>query len=156
VGVRPPRGEVASSVEAAFAELAGDNYPGSTRKRKAVAAKAAEAPPEEDRWDSSPYMQKVDGELVEFFFVGAVAQALGRSSNTIRRWIEYGTIPQARFRINAVSIKGSRRLWTRAQVEGMRRIAREEGLFDGRNVGATQFSERVTELFRQLKKEGRL
>jgi len=82
-----------------------------------VAAEEAAAPPEEDRWDSSPYMQKVDGKLTEFFFVGAVAMALDRSSNTIRRWIEHGTIPQARYRINAVSIKGSRRLWTRAQVD---------------------------------------
>lgn len=145
-----------ADVTEAFAELAGDTYPGSTKKRKAVATVKAAPDPQEDRWDATPYIKTVDGEQVEFFFVGALGKALTRSSNTIRRWIEDGTIPQARYRINSDSIRGQRRLWTREQVEGMRRIAREEGLFDGKNVGGTSFTSRVKELFRTLKAEGKL
>lgn len=144
-------------IDAAFADL-GSTYPGSKRTRKSI--ERIDAPPPDasmqGRWDAAPHIKRVDGKNVEFFFIGALAQALERSPNTIRRWIEHGTIPQARFRIDAVSIKGSRRMWTRAQIEGMIRIAREEGLFEGRNVGGTQFTARVKELQRVLKKAGKL
>lgn len=141
-----------SEVDSAFVDMLGETYPGSTKKRRAV-AKPAPVPDDEDRWDAPQHrtMQNVDGAEVEFFYVGAVAIALGRRPNTIRRWLNDGTLPKARYRTNATAIKGSRRLWTRAQVEGMRRIAREEGLFDGAVVSRTEFRVRVKELFRSLR-----
>lgn len=138
-------------VDEAFDSMLGDNYPGSRHKRRAVAKPKEAQPADEDRWDAHPYKQTVDGQEVEFFFVGAVATALQRRPNTIRRWLDDGTLPQARFRTQGATIKGSRRLWTRAQIEGMRRIAREEGLFDGAIVSRTEFRKRVKELFRTLK-----
>lgn len=142
------RGEI----DAAFASVLGDTYPGSRQTRRAVAkTKAKAAPEDEERWDAHPTIQNVDGRDVEFFYVGAVAVALGRRPNTIRRWLNDGTLPKERFRTNASAVKGSRRLWTRAQIEGMRRIAKEEGLFDGAVVTRTDFTVRVKELFRSLK-----
>lgn len=137
-------------VNAAFDDLLGSTYPGSRQTRRTV-AKRKPADDEEERWDAHPTIQKVDGRDVEFFYVGAVAQALGRRPNTIRKWLNEGTLPKERFRTNSPAIKGSRRLWTRAQIEGMRRIAREEGLFDGAVVSRTEFTVRVKELFRSLK-----
>lgn len=150
-------------------EGAGDYYPGSKRKRRAVAGVEAPESSTVEPWDTHPQMIRIDGKVTEFFQIGALGTALCRSSNTIRRWISDGTIPPASYRMNSASIKGQRRLWTRAQIEGMVRIAREEGLFDcedpvcqdaahdgggahrGRNVGGTEFTVRVRELFRVLR-----
>lgn len=142
-----------NDVIAAFAEL-GENYPGSTKKRRAVTGSAAPDSAEEDRWDSHPLMIEIDGVEHEFFQIGALAMALGRTSGTVRKWITNGVIPKARYRTSSPdAVRGSRRLWTRAQIEGITRIAREEGLMAHGPcyVSTTEFSARVFELFRVLK-----
>lgn len=133
-------------------ESLGEHYPGSKRKRRAVTP----PPPaeEDDRWDRRPVIISVDGQDHEFFAIGALAAALNRKPVTIRKWITEGVIPAARYRTTGNTIKGSRRLWTRAQIEGMRRIAGEEGILaggNGANVSGSQFTARVRELFRVLK-----
>lgn len=74
-------------------------------------------------WDSRPYVKKVRGKEVEFFALGAVCTALGKSAVTIRNWIRQGHLPQASFRLPEKNgIKG-RRLYTRAQIEALVRVA---------------------------------
>lgn len=140
-----------------FADLLPVTYPGSRHAPKGARApsKAPPAGEESEAWDSTPYIRRFDGQDIEFFFIGALATAMGRSSNTIRRWISAGIIPASSYRMNSASVKGQRRLWTRAEIEGIARIAREEGLPEGRNVNSTEFPQRVKELFRVLKKEGK-
>lgn len=41
---------------------------------------------DEPSWASNPKHLWLDGEMREFFLIGAFAQALGRSSQTIRLW----------------------------------------------------------------------
>jgi hypothetical protein len=138
------------AIDAAFEGL-GETYPGSRQKRRTVAAPAPVAEEDEDRWDAHPVFIDVDGKPVEFFKIGALAAALHRKPVTMRKWIETGVIPKERYRSSGVGKQGSRRLWTRLQIEGIVRIAREEGLFSGRSVGSTEFTVRVQELFRHLK-----
>ena len=144
-----------NDVMAAFSEL-GETYPGSKQKRRAVAAAPAPAPADEaDRWDARPIWIEVDGARCEFFPIGALALALHRRPVTIRKWIENGVLPKARWVTDSVMpSRGSRRLWTRRQIEGIARIAREEGLIDSsRHVGGTEFTVRVKEFWRVLKQE---
>lgn len=80
-------------VDALFEDL---YYPGSKRKRRP----APEPVADEDRWDANPIVKvRSNGERTEFFLPGALAQALGRSTVTIRTWERHGYIPAAPFRL---------------------------------------------------------
>jgi hypothetical protein len=90
---------------------------------------------------------------MEFFHIGALAKALGRRPVTIRSWITKAWIPKARYRTNdVVGSRGNagRRLWNRKMIEGMQRIAREEGLLDPRPppITETRFTERIISEYR--------
>lgn len=98
-------------------------------------------------------MYSVGGTLQEFYFVGQLAKALNRSSVTLRRWESDGTIPTSTYSAPSYSgdIRGRRRIYSREQVEGIVRIAAEEGLLDpAKRVNSTNFSARVRALFKDL------
>jgi len=137
------------------AEIEERFYPGSKRRipndrtpPKAVA---------EDAWDSHPVRLKVQGEVVEFFTIGMLAQALGRRPATLREWEAKGIIPKARYRTAASSKDKQKRLYTRAQVEVMVKLAQEEGLMAFSRAGGlrrgeipARFTERLLEAWRGL------
>lgn len=104
-------------------------------------------------WDEKPRLYMVNGVETEFFTTGQMARALGREPVTIRKWERTGLIPMATFQLEGKDgdSRGRRRLYTRAQVEGIVKIASEEGLFTHRRkpLAQTQFKERVLELFQQ-------
>jgi len=109
------------------------DYPG---KRKPVLRDPPKPTVSVNAWDAHPRHYFVKGVKVEFFTVGHVALALGRTSRTIRWWEGKEVIPPATFRAAAprkskVKEAGDR-LWTREQVEVMIRIAQEEGVLDGK------------------------
>lgn len=129
-----------------------DRYPGSDHY---VGDRPAE--PVLADW-GKPITYKVNGIDTEFYTVGQVAKALNRSPVTIRKWERLGWIPIAAFRSPARQKVKSHRLYTRAQLEAMVRIAWEEGLMkftrgnDGQDypvahVTETKFAERVREAF---------
>ncbi|WP_409238329.1 hypothetical protein [Streptomyces sp. PA5.6] len=109
-------------------------------------------------WDSKPRVYRVGGELREFFSIGHLSMALNRQPVTIRKWERLGVIPAASFVIRGKTERGNRRLYTRAQVEGMIRIAQEEGILhhegEGIHISTTNFSERVVQLFKSLSGTG--
>jgi hypothetical protein len=92
------------------------------------------------------------GKQVEVFSVGDLARNLGRKAVSIRRWEHEGIIPLAPFFTRGADPRGQRRYYSRAHVEGMVRIAREEGLLDGSwpVIASTAFSPRVHALFKEL------
>lgn len=128
-------------------------YPGSRTKRKTSAMESV-TPAVVILSDlGDPHLYTVAGETQEFYFIGQLAKALNRSSVTLRRWESDGTIPASIY--NAPSYtddpRGRRRIYSRAQVEGIVRIAAEEGLLDpARRVNSTNFSARVRALFKDL------
>jgi hypothetical protein len=127
----------------------------------------AVGPPAEktlEDWDAHPTMKVVGGKSIEFFTVGQLAMALGREAGTVRSWEQKGWLPLPVFRTKAPdwagmpnrSLKG-RRLWTRAQVAGIVRIAREEGMLlprpQWRHPRRSQFTQRVVALYEETMRE---
>jgi hypothetical protein len=135
-------------------------YPGSRRKRREsrearqerLTLERAEAKAD-GSWDARPWRRHVrfpDGREVdlELFPTGSPAKALQRDSGTIRRWIRKGWLPNARYKTPAVTGSrgdAGRRLWSRAQIEGISRIAEEEGLLTETpaRIQRTNFTRRV-------------
>ncbi|GHB52591.1 hypothetical protein GCM10010331_45280 [Streptomyces xanthochromogenes] len=151
--------------EREFAVIAGGEaqktpayYPGSSRRIRSVdphtmrLVQAEPAP--EVLWDSRPRVYRVGGRLEEFFSIGQLAQALNRQPVTIRKWERLKVIPAPTFSIRGKTERGNRRLYTRAQVEGMIRIAAEEGILlhegESIHISTTDFSKRVVALFKEL------
>jgi hypothetical protein len=134
------------------AELAEEYYPGSKRKIDRSDPEAAKA--STDGWDDKPRIYKRNGVDTEFFTVGHLAMAMNRKPLTIRQWERKGIIPKSTYQRAGKngSQHGRRRLYTRAQIEGMIQIANEEGLLsnDRREIASTNFKARVLALFKQL------
>lgn len=134
-------------------------YPGSKRVRKSlkrvVEDKGQEEEPHPHDWDAKPYKKVVmNGKEVELFTVGALAQAMERSSQTIREWERYGVIPKAPFEVGEG--RGKRRLYSRGHIEGLVRIAEEEGILvpPGRRVpdfSETEFTEKSIDLWERMR-----
>lgn len=139
-----------------FADLGSpaDYYPGSSKK---ITRDPRTPPPEKsDRssWLAGRRKGEVDGIEYEFFAIGDLAAALNRKPVTIRLWESQGLIPLPR-RSESLYPNKRHRLYTRPQVEGIARIAEEEGiLHEARpRIKNTKFAERVLDLFKELKKQ---
>jgi hypothetical protein len=140
-----------------FAALGEQYYPGSTRpivrhpNRNSLHTEPATSAGD---WDAKPRKYVVAGTETEFFTVGQLAAALGRQPVTIRKWEREGTIPKSTFQAPGRDgdVRGRRRLYTRAQVEGMVRIAAEEGVLVSHQkpIKDTNFTARVIDLFKRL------
>ena len=107
-------------------------YPGSKRKRRDVEVVEKKVS-EEKSWDSRPYVKTLNGEDVEFFTVGALADALGRPVITVRTWTMEGQLPQSPYRLPPKADKNGeirlgRRLYTRAMIEAAIEIFKANGL----------------------------
>jgi len=126
-------------------------YPGS-RHPIVTGPQTAERVNDPAKWDARPRVLKIGGVEREFFTIGHLAKALNRKPVTIRGWERDGVIPKSTFRKPSEDPRGTRRLYTRAQVEGILRIADEEGLMRGdyRPISDTDFTRRVIALFREL------
>lgn len=92
-----------------------DFYPGSkTPRRPAVVVDEA---PDDLAWDAKPIKRGVRGQEVEFFSIGAFAQALNRAVVSIRLWEKKGYIPTAPFRLPDHKGGKGDRLYTRSIIE---------------------------------------
>jgi hypothetical protein len=73
---------------------------------------------------------------------------------TIRKWEREGIIPKSTFQSPGRDddVRGRRRLYTREQVEGIVRIAHEEGVLVSHQkpIKGTNFTARVIDLFKRL------
>lgn len=126
-------------------------YPGSKRTIDRKPKTSEPERPDVPEWDRHPQMITVGGVPTEFFTIGALAEALGRRPVTIRKWETTGVIPVPLFRKTSAHNEGSRRLYTRAQIEGIVKIAAEERVLDNRKpISQTNFTERVRELYQEL------
>lgn len=132
-------------------EAAQDFYPGSSRPIQPRLNPEAQAVSVLD--SLKPKVYTVGGKDVAFYTVGQLAAVLDRQAGTVRRWERDGIIPKATFRVPSDDPRGKRRLYTRAQVEGIAKIAAEEGLIPlgyKTDIKSTKFTLRVLDLFRRL------
>lgn len=108
-------------------------------------------------WDAKPFTFLVSGKELEFFSIGQLGRALGnRSPNTLRAWEKEGILPKSPFIKPSETPNGRRRMYTRAMVEGLVIIAKQEGVLwpdKGIRLSDTKFSEKAVALFRKLIKE---
>lgn len=140
-----------------FDTLEDEFYPGSKQRRRESREMRRQRIAEERKalkanegWDAKPkqWTNPATQQDLELFHIGALAKALHRRPVTIRSWIDKGWIPKSSFRTRGrLGTRGDAglRLWTRAQIEGMRQIAEEEGLLDDNppQIHRTRFTERV-------------
>jgi len=100
------------------------SYPGSRPLRQLDEPKKTEALPIDEEWDTAPVMKTLNGVWTEFFRIGHLAAALGRTPVTIRSWEDKGWLPLSQYRtpppqremLPDKESKG-KRLYTRRQVE---------------------------------------
>lgn len=123
-------------IEDLFSSL-DEYYPGSKRKRK---EKTEQVIPEIKSWDSRSYTKTLpNGQDVEFFTLGALADALNRQIVTIRTWTLNGHLPVSTYRMpdvvdrNGETRKG-RRLYTRGMIESAVEIFDKAGLLHSDRV----------------------
>ena len=146
-------------LEKEFTEDLKEFYPGSSRpvvrhpNRNDRKTKVAPSSDDEPSWQDTPRKFTADGLERPFYTTGHIAQALGRKPGTIRKWEADGVLPQALWNSPHTAARGRRRLYTRDQVEGIARIAEEEGLTTNHfrtMISKTNFTPRVVELFQRL------
>ncbi|MFH9606838.1 MerR family transcriptional regulator [Streptomyces sp. NPDC017448] len=136
-----------------FSTLAEEYYPGSSKKIGRPRSEPPLRTPEND-WSSSPRIYSVDGVDYEFFSIGDLAAALNRRPGTIRLWERQGHIPRG-MRSPSSHTDKRQRIYTRPQVEGIRRIAEETGiLHEARpRIEQTNFRSLVLDLFLALARQ---
>jgi len=125
-------------------------YPGSRERRDQPPAPASGVD-EEDRLGTGTTMI-VRGRQIEFFYVGQVARAIGRSPVTLRAWEASNVIPKSGYIKPGKDVRGRRRLYTRAQAEAIVRLAKIHGVIDpGSRKPLTDFKHAVWAAFAELK-----
>jgi hypothetical protein len=68
------------------------------------------------------------GQAVDFFGISVVAAGVGKSTGTIRRWIEQGLLPEPPYRTPGRLRCAQHRLWRREEVLAMAATVQELGL----------------------------
>jgi len=103
-------------------------------------------------WAAYPKYYRLNGQLIELYYVGALAAALGRCSASIRRLERDGVLPPAPFRVARGPAGTQRRCYTRQHIERIVAIADAEGVL-GRKIAdyrRTTFTAGVQEAYREL------
>lgn len=147
----------ATALDEEFSALGEQYYPGSTKplvRHPNRPTLHTEAAPSAADWDAKPRKGVVNGVETSFYTVGQLAQALGRQAGTVRKWEREGVIPKSTYQSPGRDgdVRGRRRLYTRDQVEGIVRIAQEEGVLVSHQkpIKDTRFTPRVIDLFKRL------
>ena len=77
-----------------------------------------------------------NGETIELFYIGSLANALGRTTNTIRKWEIAGVIPDPCFQD-----ANGRRLYSQEQIDAIVRCAEKAKIKQGLSIANTSFSQ---------------
>jgi hypothetical protein len=76
-----------------------------------------------------------NGTEIELFYIGALASALGRSTNAIRKWEIAGVIPDPCFKDDM-----GRRLYSQEQIDAIVSCAERAHIKQGLSIANTSFS----------------
>lgn len=145
------------TIDKMFGEI-DEYYPGSKRKRRAP---NPDAKPKrkisENSWDSDAQLKKLpNGNMIELFSAGAMAQALGRPLVTLRLWERKGYIPRAPYRLKSMMVKGVKkpgwRMYSRAIVESTIESFRSRGLLEAPRVDWNRNADLSIELMENWQK----
>lgn len=89
-----------------------------------------------------------NGSQIELFYIGALANALGRTTNTIRKWEIAGIIPDPCFR----DARGCR-LYSQEQIDAIVKCAEKSKIKQGYGLANTSFSQRCHKELNALKEK---
>lgn len=136
-------------------------YPGSKQvideARKKRTSKISEPDAGDDEpalWVDNPYYiikRSVGGKSMDFYTMAALCEALHRAAVTVRGWEHDGKFPKTPFRTKHTGRLGGKRLYTKEQIERTRAIADEEGLLYSQRPLTPRFTQRVTDLFNEIR-----
>lgn len=77
-----------------------------------------------------------NGQVIELFYIGTLANSLGRTTNTIRKWEIAGVIPDPCFQD-----ANGRRLYSQEQIDAIVRCAEKAKIKQGLSIANTSFSQ---------------
>lgn len=129
-----------------------ETYPGSSQPLRS-AQRRVELLAGTEAWKDPKYVRRLDyhGQPRDFYGIAALAVALKRAPGTLRGWERNGYLPPAKLRSDSDDPEhGERRLYTTEQIEGLIELAVEEGLYEGAQIGSTDFPRKSKELFARL------
>lgn len=75
------------------------------------------------------------GDTIELFYIGTLASALGRTTNTVRKWEIAGVIPDPCFQDSY-----GRRLYSQEQIDVIVKCAERAKIKQGSSIANTSFS----------------
>lgn len=90
---------------------------------------------------------KVNGEKVKLYYVGKLADAINRTSQTIRLWENKDIIPKAIFKSK------DRRLYSKEQIETIVKVVEETGIRPGKSLVEVDFPRKVHNAINELNKK---
>lgn len=129
-------------------------YPGSKRKRRQVnpdAVKKVRQTAEEGSLLSKPVLKTLpNGNTIELFSAGALAEALGRPLVTLRLWERKGYIPRAPYRLRSIVVDGVKkpgwRMYSRSMVDSIVKSFQSRGLLESTRVEWNQHRDLSVEI----------
>ena len=89
-----------------------------------------------------------NGEVVKMYYIGTLANALGRTTSAIRKWEIAGVIPDSCFR-DAYG----KRLYTMEQIETIVECAEKAKIKQGSSIANTSFSSKCHKALEALKEK---
>lgn len=90
-------------------------------------------------------MKLPNGEIVTLYYIGKLAEELGRTSQTVRKWEVSGILPKPIFKD-----KQGKRMYSEEQIDTIVQCAMECKLRQGYCVANTSFPKRVHEALATL------
>lgn len=91
---------------------------------------------------------QIKGEEVELYYISTLAEMLGRSPQTIRKWEIAGIIPDCLFRD-----KFGRRMYTAEQIKAIVETAENCNVRIGYSIANTNFTPRVVKALNEVNKK---
>lgn len=92
-----------------------------------------------------PYTSPITGRKTTLYNIGVVAEAIGRTSQTIRKWEVGGVIPPTPFKQNG------KRLYSKEHIDAIVQCAEKSKIMQGsKNTSQTMFSKRLYKEFQKV------
>lgn len=89
-----------------------------------------------------------NGVVVTLYPISTLAEELGRTSQTIRKWEVAGVLPRPIFKD-----KNGRRMYSQEQIDTIVRVAEECNIRQGYSVSNTSFPSKVHQALEELNKK---
>ena len=91
-----------------------------------------------------PYTSPITGRSTTLYNIGVVAEAIGRTSQTIRKWEVGGVIPPTPFR------QKGKRIYSKEHIDAIVKCAEKAKIMQGSKTSQTTFSNNLYKEFQKV------